>query len=138
MESSKILVSRYLIIFTYYNQLLLFCCPLNTIYYIGIRYTQFHLWYNTKQCKIKLFILNHGTLKWISISSSIKYDLEKLICKFMNLQTLIIINIIDPRNLTKCNVERYREFYAESAIIWWVWMTKITNVQKVTKNYKYI
>jgi len=33
-----------------------------------------------KICKIKLNILNHGTLKWISMSSSIKYDLVRLIC----------------------------------------------------------
>lgn len=43
-----------------------------------------------KICKIKLHVLNHGTLKRISISSSIKYDLARLIFKYINLRVLIM------------------------------------------------
>lgn len=43
--------------------------------------------------KIKLHILNHVTLKLISMPSSIKYNLTKVICKCVNLQTVIITNI---------------------------------------------
>jgi len=31
----------------------------------------------TKTCKIRLHIFNHGTLKWISMSSSIKYNIAR-------------------------------------------------------------
>jgi len=44
-----------------------------------------------KICKIKLNILNHGTSKWISMSSSIKYDLARLICKCMKSRALLFI-----------------------------------------------
>jgi len=44
-----------------------------------------------KTCKIRLHILfNRGTLKWISMSSGIKYNLPRFICKFMNLRALLI------------------------------------------------
>jgi hypothetical protein len=38
-----------------------------------------------KICKIKLHTLNHGVLKYISLSSSIKYNIARLIYKFINL-----------------------------------------------------
>jgi len=43
-----------------------------------------------KTCKIRLFIFNRGTLKWISISSSIKYNLGRFIRKCMNLRALLM------------------------------------------------
>jgi len=46
-----------------------------------------------KTSKIRLHIFNRGTLKWISMSSIIKYNLSRFICKCMNSRALII-NII--------------------------------------------
>jgi len=40
-----------------------------------------------------------NTLKWISMSSSVKYDLTKLICEFMNLRTLLITNELLVQNV---------------------------------------
>lgn len=45
---------------------------------------------HAKICKIKLHILNHGILKWIYMSPSIKFDLAKLICKCMNSRVMVI------------------------------------------------
>jgi hypothetical protein len=43
-----------------------------------------------KTCKIRFHIFNCGILKWISMSSSIKYNFARLICKCMNLRAMMI------------------------------------------------
>jgi hypothetical protein len=57
---------------------------------INMQNIQKHAKY-AKPCKIIFHIFNRGTVKWISISSSIKYNFARLICKCMNLRALIII-----------------------------------------------
>lgn len=44
-----------------------------------------------KTCKMKLHIFDRGTLKYSSMTTNIKYNLVRLICKCMNLRGLIII-----------------------------------------------
>jgi hypothetical protein len=64
-----------------------------------------------KTCKIKFHIFNRGTLKWISVSFSIKYNFARLICKSMNLRALLII-VIKIQNKTFIHSKKKSSIFA--------------------------